>query len=91
MTIREGAATARAAMVLELMIGGLDHEGAEAKVAAYDQARRAEVLREAADGIAAMIPALQREYPDEPSNSPWACGVADAATELRRMAERSET
>ena len=36
-------------MVLELMIGGLNREGAEAKVTAYDEVRRAMVLREAAD------------------------------------------
>lgn len=47
---------------------------------------RAAALAEAATAAEALIPALQREYPEEPSNSPWCCGVKDAAAEIRRIA-----
>ena len=50
-------------------------------------AYRAEVLAEAATAAEALIPALQREFPEEPSNSPWACGVKDAAAEIRRRTD----
>jgi hypothetical protein len=47
---------------------------------------REAALTEAAAAAGALIPALQREYPEEPSNSPWCCGVKDAAAEIRRIA-----
>lgn len=52
---------------------------------------RAEVLSEAETAIRELIPALQREYPEEPSNSPWCCGVQDAATEISRLAATAPT
>jgi len=70
-------------MVLELMIGGLNREGAEAKVTAYDEVQRAAVLREAADFI--------------DSNDTCRCGGCDScvlrkhAADLRAMADGSAT
>ena len=52
--------------------------------------QRTKTLREAADIVAAMVPALQREYPEEPTNSPWACGIQDAAAKLRHTADGGE-
>lgn len=52
-----------------------------------DVAVRTAALAEAATAAEALIPALQREYPEEPSNSPWCCGVKDAAAEIRRIAD----
>ena len=77
---REDASTARLALVMELMIGGLDRAGAEAKVAVYDQARRAEVLREGAD--AALVVNCSLDHMD----------TAIAISEhLRSMADGSAT
>ena len=53
MSAQQDAVTAHAAMVLELMIGGLNRAGAEANVSAYDEVHRAAVLREGATAVLA--------------------------------------
>lgn len=85
------AAAQREYILLALMeAGSMYRDGAESFLAEYDAARAAEirgaVLAEAAAAAEVLIPALQREYPEEPSNSPWCCGVKDAAAEIRRIA-----
>ena len=87
MSAQQDAVTAHAAMVLELMIGGLNREGAEAKVTAYDQVRRAEVLREAAD-LADRISGTFAGFDDEESQRE-AKDAASWARILYRMADGS--
>lgn len=52
-------------------------------------ADRAAVLREAADHLDHDMERFFAEWPDEPRNSPYANGRKDAATELRRLADRA--
>ncbi|MFJ8657487.1 hypothetical protein ACIRNU_34755 [Streptomyces rochei] len=51
---------------------------------------RAAVLHEAADALDAAMARFFAEWPDEPSNSPYALGQKDAAAELRRMADETQ-
>lgn len=80
MTARD-AVTAHAALVLELMIGGLTREGAEAKVTAYDEVQRAEVLREAARAIEQ---AADADEADAIANDGVAYGMSNKAVAIRR-------
>lgn len=52
---------------------------------------RAKYYREAADAIDADMERFFVEWPDEPRNSPYANGRKDAANDLRRMADGSQS
>lgn len=57
--IARDAAAERALLVMDLVVGGLSREGAEAKVAAFETAHRAQVLCEATEAV--MVRAEQTQ------------------------------